>query len=530
LDTVPVSHDVRRASVCITLFFVLGTYYGLSTDIVPLHILMVAGLSWIFALLAVFYSSIKAGSVGASWVTTVCIFFCIYCTAFLSASLSSLNQKRCSGYACSLYDGHRIEMTGIIDADADVLPSMKPHQTVIQSYLLIEKSESEGDLLVLDNQRIRIILYGRDKLNIPLYGERWKISGRIFVDKRKGSFSDGRNVCVKASAFDARFISDSNGWWLARRCYAARRAASALLTVGISDYPNTTDILQSLVLGYRRLSYEMRQLFVFTGTLHIFAISGSHVVVFGGIIVVVLGMFRISSIYWGFFLGPLLCAYTFASGMQSSAVRACIMALIYWSAPIVRRRADALTALCISALLILSIAPTQLQETGFILSFVCVLGLIVLFPLINSPVQALLIPDPLRLQAESKTITFGRSVAGIIWSTVSMSLAAWLASVPLIAYYFGNFTPIGMLSNLIVIPLSFFVLLTGCLSLVLGACVTSLAVVFNHANLFLIGIMMWAMDLMARIPYGSVKVESVPMWGITLWYFLLGLFVFARRK
>ena len=94
----------------------------------------------------------------------------------------------------------------------------------------------------------------------------------------------------------------------------------------------------------------------------------------GAILIAILGMFRVSSVYWGLFLAPLLCMYTFATGMQTSAVRACIMAMIYWGAPLLGRKADSLTALCVSALLIVGAVPTQLLDKGFILSFVCVLG------------------------------------------------------------------------------------------------------------------------------------------------------------
>ena len=530
MEIIPVNHNVRRASIGISLVVVLGTYYGLKTDSAPGLILMVSCLSWFAALFAILYSSLRPELEIISWIAIACILFCICCTAFLSASLSSLRLNGLSDYDFSPLDGDRIEVTGIVNGDADVLPSLRPHRTVVQYYLLIEQAKIGIQLLPVATQRIRVICYGGDIVDIPRYGEQWQVSGRVTIDKRKGKAGTGRkNVCLKASEFDTKYLSDGNGWWLAKRCYAARRASSLLLSVGINDYPVTSDILQSLLLGYRRLSYEMRQLFVFTGTLHIFAISGSHVVVMGAILIVILGMFRVSSVYWGLFLAPLLCMYTFATGMQSSAVRACIMAIIYWGAPLLGRKADSLTALFVSALLIVAAEPTQLLDTGFILSVVCVFGLIVLFPIIHAPGQKILEPDPLRLQMETKVVTVLRYGGKGLWSMVAMSISAWLVSAPLTAYYFGNFTPIGLLANLIVIPVSAMVILSGCLSLVLGSCIEWFAVIFNHANIALIWLMVKPMDLLSKVPHGNIKFETVPLWSLFLWYGLLAGWVFWHK-
>ena len=61
-----------------------------------------------------------------------------------------------------------------------------------------------------------------------------------------------------------------------------------------------------------------------------------------------------------------------------------------------------------------------------------------------------------------------RIAAKGLWSMVAMSISAWLVSAPLTAYFFGNFTPMGIVANLIVSPLSELVITAGCLSLVTG--------------------------------------------------------------
>ncbi|MDD4871067.1 MAG: ComEC/Rec2 family competence protein [Kiritimatiellae bacterium] len=522
---------VRRPVIGLVISFILGTYSGLTFDFPCMYLL---GMAFLFDLCAGICVGLRAyinNSAVLRWFTTMLIGGCVFFTAWFSASVSSFNPRGEWLSGLSGKTGEQVEVTGIVCGDPDVLPTSNPGKVAVRFPLYVEKMKCKETILSMGQGNIQVSCYGSGKYDLPLYGERWRIFGKISAQKfvsKTGHLNIGP-PCLKANSYNTHFVSGGQGWWFADRCYAARRAAASYLSAGITEHPETVDVLHSLLLGYRRLSREMRQVFVFTGTLHIFAISGSHVVVMAGIIICLLGMLRISSIYWGLFLGPLLCGYTFATGLQSSAVRACIMAVIFWSASILGRKPDGLAALAVSALVILAVVPTQLFDTGFVLSFVCVLGLIVLYPSINASVQTKLEPDPLRLQPETKTVVAMRSIGKYIWSMIAMSFAAWLASAPLIAWYFGNFTPIGLVSNLIVIPLSFFVILTGCLSLVLGACVQWFAVIFNHANLVLIQVLVGSMELMAKIPYANIKIENLPLWIVFLWYGLLAGWVFWHK-
>ena len=75
-------------------------------------------------------------------------------------------------------------------------------------------------------------------------------------------------------------------------------------------------------------------------------------------------------------------------------------------------------------------------------------------------------------------------------SLVVASAAAWLVTTPLSAYAFNVVSPVGLIGNLLVIPLSSLVLLTGVLSLVAGSLSVFLAEIFNHANRVFISILM----------------------------------------
>jgi len=526
----PLVRFIRRPSAGVFLAFIAGVYLGIKSDFLPLYLLVVSTAALLVTCACIYLSRLSKSRLLAV-VFHVMVYATVSLIACFSGILSSLDTKKTLAHKFSTLSGDRVSITGTINGDPDVIPATDSHKGMVQFSLRMDEIIDGTETISGDGVLIWIRCYGSIDSGLPAYGERWMVRAKI--PEPTARFEGGRrsisSIFLRVNIRDIHFVSPGKGWWIAERCFAARQSSARYLSRGIKDYHDSVAVLRSLLLGYRWLPYEMRQVFIDTGTLHIFAISGSHVVVFAGIIIAVLGMFRVSSIYWGLFIGPLLCAYTFATGLQSSAMRACLMAVIYWCAPLVWRKPDGLNALFVSAIIIMAVSPMQIFDTGFILSFVCVFGLILLYPLINKPVQQLFGPDPLRLQPTPALLDLSRSAGSYLWSVLAMSIAAWLVSFPLTAFYFGNFTPVTLLSNLIVIPLSSLVILCGCLSLVLGACIEWFAEIFNHANLVLIWMMVKPMQYMAKLPFATFKIEAVPTAAIVCWYALLGLLVFRRK-
>ena len=73
--------------------------------------------------------------------------------------------------------------------------------------------------------------------------------------------------------------------------------------------------------------------------------------------------------------------------------------------------------------------------------------------------------------------------ASYIVETFSLSLAAWIGSIPLAAYYFHLFTPVSVPANCVVVPATALALISGMGSLLTGAWWPGLAALFNNADL-----------------------------------------------
>ena len=296
-----------------------------------------------------------------------------------------------------------------------------------------------------------------------------------------------------------------------------------MLRRGIETHGGAIGLLNALALGYRtQLPAEVRDDFAATGTIHIIAISGLHVVMIATIVILVLSAVGVSRIHWVIFLAPLLAGYTVATGMCASAVRAWVMAVVFFAAPLLRRKPDSLSALGLAAIVILAVAPSQIFDLGFILSFAAMLGLIVLYPPIHALVDRRLRDDPFRLQPEPRPTRLARQACRYIWSLLAASIAAWLATTPVIAHAFGRISAIGLLGNLIAVPMSFLILFTAMLSVLFGSLAVLFAEVFNHAALVLIAILVRSMHLMAGVPGSHFEVAIPTGWPMVFWYLGLG--------
>ena len=176
-----------------------------------------------------------------------------------------------------------------------------------------------------------------------------------------------------------------------------------------------------------------------SGLVHILAISGSHMAIIFWLILLLLkpifpARFRNFPI-----VISLIFIWLFAIFIDfgSSVIRSCIMITAYYFYVLLQRKPDLLHAMAISGLAILIFDTNQLFDVGFQLSFIAVFGIFWL----NEPILKYL-PKP------------KNTVHNFLVNVVSISIAAQLATLPLVIYYFHQYSLISVIANLVVIPFS----------------------------------------------------------------------------
>jgi len=291
---------------------------------------------------------------------------------------------------------------------------------------------------------------------------------------------------------------------------------SAVLGRGIEEKrPALAGLLRAMMLGAtRELSDEQHALFMQSGTMHLFAISGLNIGVIAGALQALLLLVRLPA--WPRFLigAALLWVFVETTGASSSAVRAFAMAVFIQAALVLRQPANVLAALVLSAFVVLLISPLQVFSASFLMSYTIVAALLTLgLPLSDawlarwSPWRDL--PRPL-WRPWQRIIESG-------WRLLLPSVAVGLATTPVSlltgVQYFQLLTPGALLTNLLLIPGAMVVTIGGFASLVCGLIRLDAGVVLcNHAAALVLLMIEEVVRLSVEWPGAFVPARFVASW------------------
>src|SRR5437773_7182225 len=211
---------------------------------------------------------------------------------------------------------------------------------------------------------------------------------------------------------------------------------------------------------------DIEEPFQQTGTLHLFAVAGLHVGIIAALLWMLAMVARLSRKWAAALIIPLLLFYAAVTGLHVSSVRAAVMSSVLLGGLFFERKVFVLNSLAAAAFFLLCWNTNELFSTGFQLSF-AVVGAITLFanPLFGF-LQRWGAPDPflprslLRGPRRLMHVGFEWLCRG-----ASVSVAAWIGSLPFILWYFHIVTPISLFANLVVVPIAFFILAIALLSL-----------------------------------------------------------------
>ena len=234
-----------------------------------------------------------------------------------------------------------------------------------------------------------------------------------------------------------------------RRLVAAWRA-TLVEQIGRRLTGEPRALVTSLVAGDRGdISRPLDDAFRVAGVSHVQSVSGLHLAVaaylcYTGLTRLFLRVPRLARgrpvRRWAALAGlPAVVVYTLITGAQVATVRACVVAIVWLGAVALDRRTTAIDALALAALTVLALSPLELFDPSFQLSFAAALG------------------TALLAKRWSPTGKGGPLAARALrWALrlVAASAAAILATLPIGAYQFSQVSPMGLVSNLVVVPLA----------------------------------------------------------------------------
>jgi competence protein ComEC len=302
-----------------------------------------------------------------------------------------------------------------------------------------------------------------------------------------------------------------------------RRWARRTLALGLPEEDEPLRLTWTLLLDWKApLTGSVEEPFLRAGTYHIFAVDGLRIGLLAAIGLGLLRLLQMPRALCGALVLPALWFYAGLTGWPASAVRAAIMAsvvILGWAS---RRPVDLINSLFAAAIVVLLWEPAQLFQPGFQLSFLVVLCIGVILPRVRPPLRGWFfkgdpfLPDALQTRWPPWLYT----TAAYAVDVFAMSLAAWIGSIPLAAYYFHLFTPVSVPANCVVVPATALALMSGMGSLLTGAWLPGLAGLFNNATWALMKFIIWFSGCAAQWPAGNGNVAA-PAASACIFYYVV---------
>jgi len=277
-------------------------------------------------------------------------------------------------------------------------------------------------------------------------------------------------------------------------------------------------LADALLLGRREtLDRELSDRFARTGLVHLLAISGGHVALIGAVFVLLGRMLRLprNAVAWVTIL--LVAVYLAVIGAPASAVRSGIMLSLALVATVLQRPSATLPIVSAAAFVILAVDPMAAVDIGFQLSFAGVLGIILLHGAMMR-----------RLPKRWKKVPAARWLA----ESLSVSVAAFVITAPVVAHHFGQVAWVSIVANLPAVPLTSLALIGIGGAAALEPVAPPVARLLADGAGLALDLLNGVVDAAIRVPGGHAAVARPQWW---LWaaaglVFLLALDAAGRMR
>ena len=270
--------------------------------------------------------------------------------------------------------------------------------------------------------------------------------------------------------------------------------------------PREGSIVRGMVLGDpSRIPEDLKEAFRRSGITHILAISGQHVAVLAAMVYLVLRLFAVPTVLRNLATLALMWLYIFVAGTPPSAIRAGVVATFVLLAPLFGRQLSPLHFMTTMLAIVLAWNPLLIYNPGFQLSVAAVFGI-------------LLLRRPLQVFVKRTILRPFEKPPELLSNLLAVSLAAQIATTPIIATSFDEISVIGVVTNLVAVPLSGPVLALGLLGALVGNVAVPLAYLINVANDFLVSVLVEVAKVASALPFATVKTPGATLLLVGLFY------------
>lgn len=259
-------------------------------------------------------------------------------------------------------------------------------------------------------------------------------------------------------------------------------------SIGHSVPQPMASYLAGILVGAKGVvGQEVKDEFARTGTSHILAISGYNITIVAAVLISLLAPMGRRRAYWGTLVGILL--FVVLVGATASVVRAALMGVLVLTARHLGRAQDMPTAIVLSAAGMCWLNPTLLRwDVGFQLSFLAVLGIVYVQPLIEPPLVRWLKYKPLA-------------------ALVATTLSAQVLVLPLLLFDFGQLAVYTLPANMLVLPLVPIAMALGLATAVAGIIWPVLGSLVGQSAWLVSAYQLTVIRFFAYLPFAAPQVQ-----------------------
>lgn len=401
----------------------------------------------------------------------------------------------------SFYEGHEVFVTGRV---VGVYENEGSYYADVKT----EKAVSDGKET---NDKIKIRLYFYDEPDVK-YGDIIDFSAKFSkqsdlikrASKLNGALlscsvsSDKVEICGnKMSRFSPFDIAYKLRSFTEDRINRYLDGDAAGLLLGILT-GNTKNLSDSVKNSFRICSLS-----------HITAVSGMHV---GIVLMLAMSVFSVLRIkkHKVSIVCYIAVIWLFAvfAGFGASAVRASLMMTLFFTAYMLKRDNDACASLSAAAMFMLLINPAVIYDLGFELSVLSSAGIIIFQPLIYEKIK---------------------KYTGALAALISVAVSAQAATIPVVVYYFGYISILGLLANVLICPAIPVIMGLGIAFLALAK-IAPIAAALTCVLKLILTVVIYIVIFISNVPFAVVSIGFNALWACAYIVFAAALYFFLIKK
>ena len=471
----------------------------------PIEILLLGGLLPIFGLI-LWRGDRRARLI---WLGGLCA---VIGGARYLGSLPQFDQTSLSTYN----DRGAVTVEGVIDAEPDVRDTYINLRVKADRITLPDKTAYSINGLLLTKP---------SRPNEFRYGDRVRVIGELIAPPEFATFSY-KDFLARQGVYSlidrprVTLLAHDQGSPILAAIFAFRGRARTVIAQILPE--PSASLLTGILLGDDAgLPVDVQNDFRSTGTTHIIAISGYNITILIGLLsAITIGFVGLRRAFYIMVIG--LTAYAVMVGGSASVVRATVMGLLMLWADYLGRQYAAPNALFASGLVMTALDPNTLFDIGFQLSFVATLGLMIYArPFANVTEKWLT-----RLFSNA----LARQIVGVLNDAVLVTLAAQLATLPLLMLYFRQLSIVSLIVNPLALPAQTGVMVFGLLALGGGLLAIPIGQVLGWLAWVFLAWTLGVIHLFASLPGAALPLDYFsPIWIAAYYAALLGATWYLNR-